>query len=48
MHTDLFGDKDLEGRYDDGVMDVTFKEFQTYALDIASDEKESNGKNYHA
>lgn len=46
MYTNLYGDKELEGRYGMGVKLVGVEEFQTYASHISSDVKDTNEKRF--
>lgn len=48
IYTSLYGKKDVVRRYEEGVMSVSVKEFQTCALHIFDDVKNSNWKSSHA
>lgn len=42
MYANLYGDKDSDRRYGEGVMPVSVKEFQTHALHISDDVKNND------
>lgn len=44
MYTNLYEDKNLEGRYGEDVMSVGLKEIKTFAMLISYDVGDSNGK----
>lgn len=48
MYANLYGDKDLDRRFAEGMMFVSVKEFQTYDVYISEDVKDSNERSYHA
>lgn len=48
MHVNLYGQKDLDWRYDETVMSVSVKDLQAYAVYISEDVKVSDGRIHHA
>lgn len=48
MYANLYGDKDSDIRYREGVTPVSMKEFQPYAVHISDDAKEIDGRSYQA
>lgn len=47
MYTNLYPDKSLDSRYWSEVMSVSEKDFQTYAVHIRENVKDSNGRIHH-
>lgn len=46
MFTNLYGNKDLDCRYGEGMMFVSVKELHTYAVHISNDVKDSDRRSH--
>lgn len=44
MYTSFYGDEDVEWSYSEGVVSVSVKEFETYAVPIFDDMKKTMRK----
>lgn len=48
IYGNLYGDKDSDGRYGEGVVSVILKEFQMHAVHISGDVQGSDRRIHHA